>query len=81
MSRYYSAAAAKLQEALIDVDVDRPEDTPLEREAQRKRGLAISQAVVECYEASDQPRQTKAWKDRVKQLRASENENETEQVK
>ena len=76
MSRYYSAAAAKLQEALIDVDVDRPEDTPLAREAQRKRGLAITQAVVECYEAS-----TKVWKDRVKQLQASENENETEQVK
>ena len=80
-NRQYSAAAAKLQEALVDVDVDRPELTPLEREAQRKRSLAISQAVVECYEAADQPRQTKIWKDRVKQLQASENENETEQVK
>jgi len=77
----YSAAAATLQEALVDVDVVRPKDTPLEREAQRKRALAISQAVVECYEASDQPRQTKVWKDRVKQLQASKNETETEQVK
>lgn len=80
-NRRYSAAVANLLRALIDVDIDKPEDTPLERGIQLKRGLAISQAVVGCYEASGQPRQAKVWKDRVKQLQTIENENQAELVK
>ena len=53
----YAASAAKLLAALVD----------------RPNNLQITQAIVECYEASGQTQQVVVWRDRVKQLQASQN--------
>ena len=68
-SRRFSEAVAELQQALVEIDKGQPKNLP--REGQDQRRLEISQAILECYEATGQTRQVKVWKGRVKQLDAS----------
>ena len=69
----YSEAAAVFQLALTEAE--QSGDDPLMKEKQRKRDLAITQLILDCFEASGQTQQAEVWKDRVKQLQASENKN------
>ena len=69
-NRRFSEAVAELQQALIEIDKGQPKNRP--REGQDQRRLKISQAILECYEATGQTRQAKVWKGRVKQLDADE---------